>query len=287
MQLGKFLFVNFNPTEKFTDESLNSFTVDLGKIDQPILKSFIAELSDETSKIFPDKVNSQFSKTSIRRKISALKSFFKYLKRRNYTCANPASNLIFPKTPGKLPEFITQKEFDELLGSRDSLDLGLLDRAVIELFYSTGIRLSELISLRLEDVNFSKRTIKVTGKGSKQRIVPFGEHAEVAIKNYIEIRNICNINNHRELFISNKGKPLYKVQVQRLVKKTLMRVSELKKKSPHVIRHSFATHLLDNGADIRAVKDLLGHENLSTTQVYTHVTPEKLKEVYKRAHPKA
>lgn len=286
-QFGKFVYYTFKTSEQFEISDLKNFKFNITKIDLPLLKSFVAELSDETSKIFPDKTNSRFSRKSISRKISVLKSFFKYYVSKKEITSNPASNLIFPKLQAKLPEFVTQKEFAELLESRESLDLPVLDRAVIELFYSTGIRLEELITLRLNDVNFYQKTVKVTGKGNKERIVPFGKHAELALKNYLEIRNICNVNNLPEFFISKKGKPLYRMQVQRLVKKTLSRVSELRKKSPHVIRHSFATHLLDNGADIRAVKELLGHESLSTTQIYTHITPEKLKEVYNKSHPKA
>lgn len=286
-QFGKFVYYSYKTPDKFELKDLENFKINLSKVDLPLLKSFVAELSDETSKIFPDKTNSRFSRKSISRKISVLKSFFKHFLRKKEITSNPASNLIFPKLQTKLPEFVTQKEFTELLESRDSLDLPVLDRAVIELFYATGIRLAELINLRYNNVNFEQGTVKVIGKGNKERIVPFGKHAKLALRNYIEIRKISNNNNHPELFISNKGKPLYRMQVQRLVKKTLSKVSELRKKSPHVIRHSFATHLLDNGADIRAVKELLGHESLSTTQIYTHITPEKLKEVYKKSHPKA
>lgn len=286
-QLGKFLYYTFNSPTEFEFSDLEEFKLQISEIDLYILKSFVAELSDEKSKIFPDKTNTRFSRRSISRKISVLKSFFKYLVKNKIITTNPASNLIFPKLNSKLPEFVTQREFNELLESRDSLDLSVLDKAVIELFYATGIRLSELITLEYSNVNFHKRTIKVTGKGDKERIVPFGTKAEKSMRDYVEIRNICNVNNLPEFFISKKGKPLYRMQVQRLVRKTLSKVSELRKKSPHVIRHSFATHMLDNGADIRAVKELLGHESLSTTQIYTHVTPEKLKEVYKRSHPKA
>ena len=175
----------------------------------------------------------------------------------------------------------------KLLGEKNITEISITDKAVIELFYSTGIRLSELINLKLTNVNFNNRTIKVFGKGSKERIVPFGSKAETAIKNYIKIRDICNLNNLDILFLSNNGKKLYPMQVNRLMKKNLSLVTDMKKKSPHVLRHTFATHLLDKGADIRAVKDMLGHESLSTTQVYTHITPEKLKKVYKQSHPRA
>ena len=166
-------------------------------------------------------------------------------------------------------------------------EISILDKAVIELFYSTGLRLSELINLKIQNIYFSNRTLKVLGKGSKERIVPFGKKAELALLNYIGIRDICNTEKTDIFFLSNSGKKLYPMQVNRLIKKNLSIVTDIKKKSPHVLRHTFATHLLDNGADIRAVKDLLGHESLSTTQIYTHLTPEKLKKVYKQAHPRA
>jgi integrase/recombinase XerC len=176
---------------------------------------------------------------------------------------------------------------DRLLDGAKSIDLSILDKAIMGLFYSTGIRLTELINLKIQNVNFYNKTIKVLGKGSKERIIPFGGKAFSALKNYMEIRNICNIKNYDNFFIGNKGNKLYPMQVQRLVNKNLSGITESKKKSPHVLRHTFATHMLDKGADIRAVKDMLGHESLSTTQIYTHLTPEKLKKVYNQAHPKA
>lgn len=251
------------------------------KADLGMLKSFVADLSD------PFASGKRFSKKSVSRKISALKSFYKFLIKKKLIKKNYASSLIFPKTEKRLPSYLTESEMNNLLGKKYLSELNLLDKAVIELFYSTGIRLSELINLKISNVNFTNRTIKVFGKGSKERIVPFGEQAMTAIENYIQIRQISNVSNSDYLFINNAGKKLYPMFVNRIIKKNLTLVTDLKKKSPHVLRHTFATHLLDNGADIRAVKELLGHESLSTTQVYTHVTPEKLKKAYKQAHPRA
>ncbi len=251
------------------------------KIDKPLLKSYIAELSDPLSS------SKTLSKKSVSRRISALKSFFKHLALNGVVKKNYASALTFPKLPKKLPQYLSKGEVDELLGIRHLTEIPLIDKAVIELFYSTGIRLSELINLRHLDVDFSGRTLKVMGKGSKERIVPFGAPAGEALKNYLKIRDICNTANLEYFFVDNHGKKLYPVKVQRMIKKNLGLVSEVSKKSPHVLRHTFATHMLDNGADIRAVKELLGHESLSTTQVYTHLSPEKLKKTYKQAHPRA
>ncbi|MDQ3018990.1 MAG: tyrosine-type recombinase/integrase [Bacteroidota bacterium] len=274
--------------EKYITKSLHSVSsngknkqFDFGKIDLAFLKSFIAELSD------PLAYKKRYTKKTISRKISVLKSFFKYLTARKYIPKNFASSLIFPKLPRRLPSFLTEREVNKLLGEKHISDVSILDKAVIELFYSTGIRLSELINLTIEKVNFENKTIKVFGKGSKERVVPFGSKADKAIKNYLRIRDICNINNSGYLFLNNAGKKLYPMKVNRMVKKNLSLVTDLKKKSPHILRHTFATHLLDNGADIRAVKEMLGHESLSTTQVYTHLTPERLKKVYKQSHPRA
>lgn len=277
LQFGEYIF----RTENNPDKEFLNRNIDFADLELNFLKSFIAELSDPASS------GKKLSAKSVSRKISVVKSFYKFLIKKKYITKNYASLLIFPKTAKRLPSFVSAREMENLLGEKHISEIGILDKAVIELFYSTGIRLSELINLRLSNVNFSNKTIKVLGKGSKERIVPFGSKAAIAIKNYLKIREICNLKNIDILFLNKAGKKLYPVQVNRLMKKNLSIVTGMKKKSPHVLRHTFATHLLDNGADIRAVKDMLGHESLSTTQIYTHITPEKLKKVYKEAHPRA
>jgi integrase/recombinase XerC len=277
LQFGEYIF----RTENNPDKEFLNRNIDFADLELNFLKSFIAELSDPASS------GKKLSAKSVSRKISVVKSFYKFLIKKKYITKNYASLLIFPKTAKRLPSFVSAREMENLLGEKHISEISILDKAVIELFYSTGIRLSELINLRLSNVNFSNKTIKVLGKGSKERIVPFGSKAAIAIKNYLKIREICNLKNIDILFLNKAGKKLYPVQVNRLMKKNLSIVTGMKKKSPHVLRHTFATHLLDNGADIRAVKDMLGHESLSTTQIYTHITPEKLKKVYKEAHPRA
>ncbi|MBL8008415.1 MAG: tyrosine-type recombinase/integrase [Ignavibacteria bacterium] len=279
LQFGEYIFKTETTAGKdsgFTGKKINFDTLELN-----FLKSFIAELSD------PSSYGKKYSRKSVSRKISVLKSFYKFLAGKKYILKNTAALLIFPKTSKKLPSFLSQREMSELLSHKHITEISILDKAVIELFYSTGIRLSELIGLKLSSINFKNKTLKVFGKGSKERIVPFGKNAAEAVNNYLKIREICNTGNLEYLFLNKNGKKLYPVQVNRIIRKNLSLVTDLKKKSPHVLRHTFATHLLDNGADIRAVKDLLGHESLSTTQIYTHLTPEKLKKVYKQSHPRA
>lgn len=277
LQFGEYIFKNENKSEKdFSDNK-----IDFNSLELSFLKSYIAELSD------PLNFKKRYSRKTVSRKISVLKSFYKFIIKKKYINMNTASMLLFPKTEKRLPSFMSETEMGNLLGDKYITELSILDKAIIELFYSTGIRLSELIELKLSNINFKNNTLKVFGKGSKERIVPFGEKAGTAMKNYLKIREISNIKNLEVLFVNNSGKKLYPMQVNRLMKKNLSLVTDIKKKSPHVLRHTFATHLLDKGADIRAVKDLLGHESLSTTQVYTHLTPEKLKKVYKQSHPRA
>lgn len=284
-QFTDFLIKSFYGEKDFTEEELNKLRIDVTNVDLLLLKSFVADLF-EKQKLDIKKVR-KFSNRSITRKISVIKSFFKHIYKKGYVKSNIATGLGFPKIEKKLPSYLSMNEINELLDKVGDDELNFLNKAIIETFYGTGIRLNELINIKINDVNFSNNTVKVLGKGSKQRIVPFGSKAETAIKNYLQIREIINLNKLDLLFMSKKGKKLYAVEVRRMVKKNLSTVTDIKKNSPHVLRHSFATHLLDNGADIRAVKDLLGHENLSTTQIYTHVNPEKLKKVYKQAHPKA
>ncbi len=284
-QFYNFMILTYYGKTEHSEVEKSKLNIDINIIDILLLKSFISELF-EMQKLDIKKAR-KFSNRSVSRKISVLKSFFKYLYKKGIIKSNPASSLGFPKIAKKLPSYLSQNEINKLLDKIGSEELSFIDKAIIELFYGTGIRLSELINLKFSDVNFSNKTVKVLGKGSKQRIIPFGSKADTAIKNYLHIRDIVNINKLDSLFVNKKGKKFGPVEVRRMVNKNLSSVTDLRKKSPHVLRHSFATHLLDNGADIRAVKDLLGHENLSTTQIYTHLNPEKLKKVYKQAHPKA
>ncbi len=285
LQFVDFLVLTFHNGEVFSPEPENLPDINVNNIDLLILKSFFADLFEKQK--LDIKKTRKYSNRTVSRKISVIKSFFKYLYKKGVVKSNLSAGIGFPKIEKKLPSYLSVNEINALLDKVGDDELNFINKAIIEVFYSTGIRLSELINIKIVDINFLNNTVKVLGKGSKQRIVPFGSKAAIAIKNYIQIRDIININKLDLLFMSKKGKKLYATEVRRMVKKHLSSVTGIKKTSPHVLRHSFATHLLDNGADIRAVKDLLGHENLSTTQIYTHVNPEKLRKVYKNAHPKA
>jgi tyrosine recombinase XerC len=265
----------------FVEKRFDSTSFSPDDISKNEIRAFLGQLSRE-----------QLQKKSIARKLSAIKSFFKYLNKNQLAHSNPAKLVSTPKYEKKVPSFFTQDQLAALFDLMDdSTPDGRRDKAILELFYSTGMRLNELVGLDQGDVNYSNRTVSVFGKGSKQRIIPIGNEAVSSLKNYLDLRMSVAKNGNsadpKALFIVSTGKRITALAVQRLVRKYLLQVSDAKKLSPHVLRHSFATHLLDNGADMLAVKELLGHENLSTTQIYTHVTVDRLKNVYKKAHPRA
>jgi integrase/recombinase XerC len=225
---------------------------------------------------------------SVNRKITALKSMYRYAIRSGWVQVNPMHKISSPKTPKKLPEYIEAEKLDLLLDNTefDNDFNGRRDHLILEIFYGTGMRLSELLGLKIEDFQMNNRQIKVTGKRNKQRIIPMFDMLHEQVRNYISERESIQCNS-RLLLIFEDGKSLYPVYVYRLVNKYLSRVSTKKKKSPHVLRHSFATEMLNKGADLNAIKELLGHASLSATQVYTHNTIEKLKAAYSLAHPRA
>ena len=225
---------------------------------------------------------------SINRKITALKSFYKYAIRSNWVTVNPMGKISSPKVAKRLPVYVEAEKLDLLLDHaifEDSFN-GRRDHLILELFYGTGMRLSELLGLAVEDVNLRSLQLKVTGKRNKQRIIPIFPSLAVQIEKYLLERNAIQTS-HSTLLVMEDGKALYPVLVYRVVNKHLSLVSTQQKRSPHVLRHSFATEMLNKGADLNAIKEILGHANLSATQVYTHNTIEKLKLAYKQAHPRA
>ena len=225
---------------------------------------------------------------SLNRKISSLKSFFKFQIQNGALTKSPMETVTSPKISKRLPAFVAENDIEQLLLNLSFAEgwKGFTEKMVIQLFYSTGMRLSELIQCKQNNVDLGKKQIKVLGKGNKERILPISAELALELKKYIqqkpdEAQGVPN------LFVTEKGKPLQPRAVYTFVKFYLSQVTTLQKKSPHVLRHSFATHLMNNGADLNAVKELLGHSSLAATQVYTHNTIEKLKEVFAKAHPKA
>ncbi|MDO9373499.1 MAG: tyrosine-type recombinase/integrase [Ferruginibacter sp.] len=227
---------------------------------------------------------------SINRKISTLKSFFKYQLRQGVIEKSPMSTIVSPKIKKRLPQFVAEADLATLFNHVEFPDNweGRTHRLILELFYNTGMRQAELVTLKESQVDKSGQTIKVHGKGNKERILPVSKELMTAILDYREQKRIVLETADREvLLVNSKGSSLYPKYVYNIVKQYLTSVTTIDKKSPHVLRHSFATHLMNNGADLNAVKELLGHSSLAATQVYTHNTIEKLKDVYKKAHPKA
>jgi tyrosine recombinase XerC len=226
-----------------------------------------------------------YKNVSLARKVATLRSFYKFLRKEQVIENNPAHILRSPKKEGKLPRFLTVREMETLLSAVKANDLqGRRDKAILETLYSTGIRVSELVGLNVEDVDTLSELLKVRGKGKKERIVPIGSLALEAVKVYLAFRGS---NGDTALFLNKNKKRLSVRSISRIMDKYMKLADIRHNPSPHIIRHSFATHLLDRGADLRAVQELLGHANLSTTQVYTHVTTERLRKVYNRSHPRA
>lgn len=233
------------------------------------------------------------AKTSIARKVAALRSFFKYCFKRGHIEKNPAHLLVVPKKEQTLPKTATVEDINRMM---DAVDIesakGLQDRAILELFYGTGMRLSELTGLNISDIDLKQQQVTVQGKGNKQRIIPLGNTVVTILNQFIEKRpelygERTDGDAKKALFLAASGQRIYDRAVRYMVEDYLKQTSEVTQKSPHVLRHSFATHMLDNGADIRIIKEFLGHANLAATQVYTHTSMERLKNVYEQAHPRA
>ncbi|MHB9069071.1 MAG: tyrosine recombinase XerC [Sedimentisphaerales bacterium] len=244
------------------------------------VRAYIASLNDK-----------QYSKSTIARKLATMRSFYKFLVKRSYLNANPVTAVRTPKQDKKLPKFLEYEQVKALLETPPSDTwLGARDRAIMETLYSTGVRVSEVVGLNIEDVDFLGEVLHIRGKGKKERLTPIGSSAIQAVQRYMEFRNRRAQSNgnfdSKVLFVNKHGKRLSTRSVRRKMDKYLKMAGLDPAISPHTLRHSFATHMLNNGADLRSVQELLGHQSLSTTQVYTHLTTKKLKEVYDNAHPR-
>lgn len=263
--------------ETFALEYFRTDQIEWNRIEKKTLRYFLVFLQEN-----------DISKRSIARKLAAIKSLFKFLTREEVIKINPALAIKLPKFENKLPEYMSEDEVVDLMRQPDSATFeGVRDLAILEFFYGTGMRLSELLNLKITDVFMNENLVRIVGKGNKERVVPVGNVAVKILKKYLAFRPQFTKHDVDNLFVLKSGKKMYPMAVQRIVKKYLDFVSNSHQKSPHVLRHSYATHLLNAGANIRVVKDLLGHESLSTTQIYTHMSIEHLKKIYNQAHPGA
>lgn len=250
---------------------------DVKRVDGKLVRKWVVHLMEQ-----------HLTPRSVSRKISAVKAFFRFLMKEQVVESNPASNMILPKIRKKLPVFVEEQNLHHLLddGYFETDFTGIRDKLILALLYGTGIRRAELQNLRDHDFDQTGCTVKVLGKRQKERIVPYPREINIFLNEYIEIRNREVGTSAGRLLVTGQGKPVYEKLIYRVVTARLAQVTSLDKKSPHVLRHTYATHLLNKGADLNAVKELLGHSNLSATQIYTHTTFEKLHDIYKQAHPR-
>ena len=278
----------------YSDKTIVNYGSDIGQFREFIQEEVkVSEWASVNSQIVRSWIVSLMDKgytaTSVNRKLSSLRSFYKFLLKRNELEVDPLRKIVGPKNKKMLPSFLKEGEMDDLL---DKVDFGkgfvaCRDRLIVEMFYATGIRLSELIGLNDVDVDVSGCLLKVTGKRHKQRLIPFGDELKESIIAYKEVKKEEVQAFSRAFFVRLNGEPLYSGLVYSIVKRNLSKVVTLKKRSPHVLRHTFATSMLNNEAELEAVKELLGHSSLSATEIYTHTTFEELKKVYKQAHPRS
>lgn len=280
--------------KRYSPKTIRSYRVDLTQFRDFLKTTYETEPSEASYTMVRGWLvvlsETDLNNASINRKVACLRSFFKFLMKEARISKNPMQKIRALKTPKKLPQFVAQKEMESLLDRPDFGHhfAGVRDQLVLELLYGTGMRLAELISLGDPGINLRERTMKVLGKRNKERIIPFTDSLAALISDYQKIRGL-EFPNHTgiPLLLTDRGTPMYPMFVYRLVKHHLQIIQSAEKKSPHVLRHTYATHLLNQGAEINAVKDLLGHTSLAATQVYTHNSIEKLKQVYQQAHPKA
>ena len=276
--------------KRFSDNTTLAYKIDLEQFKNFLNDSNISKINSVTEKTIRSYLvllnDLKIKKNSISRKLSVLRGFFKYLIRNNLIVENPVQKFKNPKTKRILPEIITLDSFLKILKLVDEEDKNFSNiKIIFELLYGCALRVSELCNLNIGDIDLNRKILRVTGKGNKTRIIPLGEKSIPIVLEYLSKRDSTNYND--PLVVNKSGIRIYPKYVGRIVKKYLSKVTDISKKSPHILRHTAATHMLDNGADLLSVKEILGHENLSTTQIYTQVSIERLKKAYKKAHPKS
>lgn len=288
-------FLNYLRFEKgYSEKTIVNYGIDLKQFEE-FFKSIEEEICFQTVDVDLIRhwilflMEQGYASVSVNRKLSSLRSFYRFLLKRNFIAIDPIRKVIGPKNKKALPSFLKEFEMDKLLDETDFGEgfKGCRDKTIIELFYVTGIRLSELIGLDDADIDISAMQIKVTGKRNKQRIIPFGEEMKETLAYYINVRDATVSGKSEAFFVKEDGERLRSALVCKIVKRNLSKVVSLKKKSPHVLRHTFATIMLNHEANLEVVKELLGHKSIATTEIYTHTTFEELKKVYKQAHPRA
>ncbi len=281
-------FLEYLKAEKrFSFHTVRSYKIDLGQFQEFLLdrkgKREIKEVNRDDIRDFVGALlRYGYSEKSAQRKLASLKSAFRYWKRQGIIDKNPTLSIRSPRVEKRLPKFLTIRQMERALTIEGDDILTLRDKAILELLYASGLRVSELINIKRDDIDFQSNLLRIKGKGGKERIVPFGSYAREAIIRYLDKRG----DKKERLFLNRRGDGLTSRQIQRIVNKYLSRLGDATGISPHILRHSFATHLLERGCDLRAVQELLGHSSLATTQVYTHLTIGRLKEIHKKAHPR-
>ncbi len=288
-------FLSYLQFEKrYSDQTVSAYRRDLQQfescVNQEAKEGFWFNVdSDDVRWWIADMMKRGYASSSVNRKLSSLRAFYRYLFGQGFIEGDPMRKVVGPKNKKTLPSFLKESEMDNLLdeGNFNSDFEGVRDRLILEILYLTGMRSSELIGLNDSDVNIKQRAIKVLGKRSKERIIPFDQRLEDEVRNYIEVRDREVENDSVAFFVRKNGDRLYRRLLYQIVHDHLSRFSTLKQKSPHVLRHTFATAMLNHGAELRSVQELLGHQSVSTTAIYTHTTFEELKKIYKQAHPRA
>jgi integrase/recombinase XerC len=285
-------FLHYLKVEKrYSAHTIVNYQIDLEAFQSFLQKTFEIQSIQDIQSVYirnwmAELMNNKLHVNSVKRKRSALQSFFKYAIKKTWIHFNPVSTVVVPKSPKRLPQFVEQSKMEDLFNAEwknifPKNELGQMHALIIDLLYQTGIRLSELIHLKNSDIDFHRETIKVIGKRNKERLIPLGGEILKLIEQY------QNTHSTKQFLFERNEKPLYPRYVQRITKKYLSLITTIQKKSPHVLRHTFATHLLNGGAELIAVKELLGHSSLAATQIYTHNSIEQLKKSYASAHPRS
>lgn len=275
---SNYTLINYKDDLSFYLDFLNKENIDVLDSDYKVIRNYLSYM-----------YNKKYSSKTISRHISSLRSFYKYMLKENYIVKNPMTLISNPKQESKLPHFLYYNELETILNIPDkSTPLGQRDSVILELLYSTGIRVSELVNIKLKDINLSTRKIRILGKGNKERIVLYGEYLKNLLDIYLNDGREKLVKNNQEYLVLNKNGSGLTTRGVRVIIDNILKKGEIDFHiSPHVLRHTFATHMLDSGADLKSVQELLGHENLSTTQIYTHISNERLRKVYLSTHPRA